>query len=94
MSHVTGHVSHVMFQVSHVTCHVSRVTCLLFPVTCHLSPVAFHLSLTVFLSSRFARKDTTFSTGGLFSLGVTRTNTVPAGAGIIKQVFPSLTLTK
>ena len=31
----------------------------------------------VFLSSRFARKDTTFSTGDLFSLGVTRIYTVP-----------------
>ena len=37
---------------------------------------------TIFLSSRFVRKDTTFSTGDLFSLGVTRIYTVPAGAGI------------
>ena len=31
--------------------------------------VSFPLLGTVFLTSRFARKDTTFATGGLFSLG-------------------------
>ena len=45
-------------------------------------------------SSRFARKDTMFSTRGLFGLGVTRLYTVPACAGIIKQVFYIMTLTK
>ena len=45
-------------------------------------------------SSWVARKDTTFSTGGLFVLGVTRLYKVPAGAGIIKQTFYITTLTK
>ena len=42
---------------------------------------------TVFLGSRFMRKDATFSTGGFIQSWLTRTDTVPAGAGIIKQVF-------
>ena len=42
---------------------------------------------TVFLSSRFARKDATFSTGDLFSLGVTRIDRVLAGTGVIQVIL-------
>ena len=43
---------------------------------------SFLLLGTVFLSSLFTRKDATFSTGDLFSLGITRIYTVPAGTGV------------
>ena len=34
------------------------------------------------------------ATGGLLGLGLTHTDTVPARAGIIKQVCPGINLTK
>ena len=51
-------------------------------VTLEQVPKVVITKLAVFLTSRFARKDAMFSTGGLFNLEVTRTDTVPAGADI------------
>ena len=55
---------------------------------------SFETKLFVFRGSRFTRKDATFSTGDFIQAWLTRTDTVPAGAGIIKQVFYGVTLTK
>ena len=44
---------------------------------------SFPILGTVFLYSRFTRKDARFSTGDLFSLGMTRIGTVLAVTGVI-----------